>query len=128
MIEDYLDGILQELFVRPVISSFKVLKREEGDEDGYIRVKCTLSNGDILEFAEYVQVRKNKTYVETYSFQWQTIGGKLVKRWDNVGHHKEIDTFPHHSHLSDGRVIGSRPITLKEVLGDIEKTLSLNTE
>ena len=46
-----------------------------GDEDGYIRVKCTLPNDDILEFAEYIQVLKNKILIETYSFHWQTADG-----------------------------------------------------
>lgn len=127
MIEDYIQGILQELFVRPVVSSFKILKIEVGDEDGYIRVKCILSNSDILEFAEYLQVRKNKIYIETYSFHWQTADGRLVKRWDNVEHHKKIDTFPYHIHLSNGKVIGSGLMTLKKVLTDIEKTIPLNT-
>jgi hypothetical protein len=128
MVEDHLEGILNELFVSPVVSSFKVLKREVGDEDGYIRVKCTLSNGDILEFAEYLQVLKNKIHIETYSFHWQTADGILVKRWDNVEHHKEIDSFPSHIHLSDGRVITSNQMTLKKVLKNIEKTIPLDIE
>lgn len=52
MIEDYLDGEIQELVVCNVISSFEVVKREVGEDDGYLRIKCTVSNGDILEFAE----------------------------------------------------------------------------
>jgi hypothetical protein len=56
MPESCLKDILQELLISPVISSFKVIRQEVGDEDGYIRAKCTLSNGDRLEFAEYVQI------------------------------------------------------------------------
>ncbi len=128
MLESYLSGIIQELFVSPAISSFKVLRQEAGDEDGYSRIRCTLSNGDILEFAEYIQIHRNKIHIETYSFHWQTADGELVKRWDNVEHHKEIDTFPHHIHLSDGRIIGSGHMTLKKVLTDIEKTIPFDTE
>ncbi len=128
MVEDYIDEILQELFISPVVSSFKVLKREVGDEDGYIRIKCTLSNSDILEFAEYLSVHKNKIHIVTYSFHWQTADGRLVKRWDNVEHHKEIDTFPHHIHLSDGKVVSSAPMNLKKVLVAIEKTIPANSE
>lgn len=128
MIEDYIDDIIQELFISPVVSSFKVLKREIGDEEGYIRVKCTLLNGDILEFAEYLQIRKNKIHIETFSFHWQTADRRLVKRWDNVEHHREIDTFPYHIHLANGKVIGSTPMNLKKVLIELEKTISLDTE
>ena len=128
MIESYLDGILLELLLSPVVSTFKPLKREVGEEDGYVRIRCTLSNGNILEFAEYLLIHKNKIYIETYSFHWQTAGGELIKRWDNVGHHKEIDTFPYHIHLADGKVISSAPVNLKKVLVDIEKTMPVNDE
>ncbi len=94
MLEDYLDSILQELLVNSVISSFKVLRREVGEEDGYVRIRCTLLNTNILEFAEYLQIRRKRIHIETYSFHWQTAEGKLVKRWDNVQHHEEIDSFP----------------------------------
>ena len=127
MLESYLDGILQELFISPVISSFKVLRQEVGDEDGYIRMKCTLSNGDILEFAEYLMVCKNTIHIETYSFHWQSANERLVKRWDNVEHHTEIDTFPYHIHLSDGTVVSSVPMNLKKVLAEIEKIIPNNS-
>ncbi len=123
MIEDYFDGLIQELFINFAISSFKVLRRETGEDDGYIRIKCKLTNNDILEFAEYVQVRKDKIYLETYSFHWQDAKGNLIKRWDNVPHHKKLDTFPHHIHLLKSRTINSNPMTLKNVLREIEKVL-----
>ncbi|NTU43470.1 MAG: hypothetical protein HGA78_10580 [Nitrospirales bacterium] len=126
MVGDFLDGDLQELFVSPVISSFKVLRREEGENDGYIRVKCTLANADVLEFAEYVRVLKNKMSIETYSFHWQSAEGQMVRRWDNVEHHKEIDTFPHHVHFPDGTVGSSIPMDLQKVLAKIEEILRVD--
>jgi len=105
-----------------------VLKRADGEEDGYIRIKCSLLNGDILEFAEYIQIRKNKIYIETYNFHWQAADGKLIKRWDNVEHHKDVDTYPCHLHLPEGRVISSTPMSLKKVLTEIEKTLAIEDE
>ncbi|MEK6765867.1 MAG: DUF6516 family protein [Planctomycetota bacterium] len=125
MIEDYFDGLVQELFINSAISSFKVLRREIGKDDGYIRIKCKLKNNDILEFAEYIQTRKNKIHLETYSFHWQDTKGHLIKRWDNVSHHKELDTFPHHIHLLTGGAISSTPMTLKSVLREIEKVLPI---
>jgi len=95
MLENYLDGVIHDLVVNHVVSSFKMLKREVGEDDGYIRVKCNLSNGDILEFAEYIRVIKNMIRHETYSFHWRSADGKLVKRWDNVKHHKDVGTYPY---------------------------------
>src|SRR3972149_3011448 len=125
MLENYLDVIVHDLVVSFVVSSFQVLKREVGEEDGYIRVKCNLSNGDILEFAEYIQLRKNMIYLETYSFHWQSADGNLVKRWDNVKHHKEVGTYPYHLHLPNNTVIDSEPMNLKKALAAIGKVLPL---
>ncbi len=47
--------------------------------------------------------------------------GQLIKRWDNVTHHSELDTFPHHIHFPTGEVSGSVPVNLKRVLKEIEK-------
>ena len=125
MVENYIEGIIQDLSVSRAVSSFSVLKIEVGDEQGYVRIKCKLSNGDIFEFAEYVIIRKSKIYVETYTFHWQTADGKLRKRWDNVPHHKDVDTFPNHLHLPE-KIVASPPMTLKKILADIERTLLLN--
>lgn len=126
MIEDYLEGIIGELSVSPVVFSFTVVKREVGDEEGYIRIKCSLANGDFLEFAEYVEARKAGVYTETYSFHWQTSGKRLIKRWDNVKHHKEFGTFPYHLHLPDKQVMESKPMNVKKVLAEIEKALGIS--
>jgi hypothetical protein len=124
MVETYFETILQELLISHVISSFKVLKRIMGYEDGYIRIKCKLSNNDIFEFAEYCQSRKKKIYIETYTFHWQAADGKLIKRWDNVKHHREIKTFPYHLHLSESKVVSSMPMNLEKILKEIEKQIN----
>lgn len=125
MVENHFEDIIQDLSVSPAVSSFEALKIEVGEEDGYIRIKCKLSNNDIFEFAEYVTIRKRKIHVETYSYHWQSANGILKKRWDNVPHHKDIDTFPHHLHSADN-VISSEPQSLKKILADIEKALGFN--
>lgn len=126
MIDDYFKDIIESLIVSHSVSSFKILRKELTEEDGYIRVKCNLSNGGILEFAEYIIVHKDKLRLETYSYHWQGKDGRLIKRWDNVAHHKEIKTFPYHLHLADGKVIESVRITLKKILSDIGRTIIVN--
>lgn len=123
MIDDYFEDKIQELIICKIISSFEVLKRVIGEEDGYIRIKCKLLNGDVLEFAEYIQVIKNELYLETYSFHWQSAYGTLVKRWDNVKHHKNVRTYPYHLHIPHNKVIESEAMNLKKVLLEIEKVI-----
>ena len=128
MIQAYFDEMLQSLIVSHIVSSFKVLKQEIGDEEGFVRIKSILSDDSILEFAEYVVALGSNVNVETYSYHWQKADGNLIKRWDNVPHHKEVDTFPHHLHLADDKVIKSPQVTLKRVLAEIEKTLIIDDE
>jgi|SRR3972149_2168249 len=128
MVGDYIESIIQELLVSRVVSSFRILKRIEGEEDGYVRIKCTLSKGDSLEFAEFFRLRKNKALIEMYSYHWQSYDGALFKRWDNVPHHKELKSFPHHLHLPDGKVTESSLMSLKKVLAVIEKEIPEATE
>lgn len=123
MICDHFSGIVQNLVLSPAVSSFRVLREEAADKEGYIRAKCVLSNGDTLEFAEYVRLTGKSVHVETYSFHWQTDAGELVRRWDNVEHHRKIETFPHHLHLSDGTVVSSDPVTLQKVLSVVEQAI-----
>jgi Family of unknown function (DUF6516) len=128
MVSGYFDDLLQELFISCAISSFTVLRQEVGEDGGYIRIKCTLTNNDILEFAEYVEIHEDGIRSETYSFHWQSADGELIKRWDNVRHHREVDTFPDHLHLPDGQVISSPSMSLKKVLQEIEKALPIKDE
>ena len=39
MIENYIEDIIQDLSVSHAVSSFRVLKTEIGEEDGYIRIE-----------------------------------------------------------------------------------------
>lgn len=71
-------------------------------------------------------LKRENVNVETYSYHWQKANGSLIKRWDNVVHHKEIETFPHHLHLADNKVIKSPYMTLKKVLAEIGKTLTID--
>ena len=128
MIETYLECVIQDLSTSPVVSAFNVIRQEWGEEEGYIRIKCHLSNGDILEFAEYVEVLKEKVCIVTYSYHWQDAKGQVVKRWDNVGHHKELSTFPYHAHLPTGEVVGTTSMNLTKVLNEIEKVLPTEHE
>jgi len=127
MVGEYIESIIQELLVSRVVSSFRTLKRVEGEEDGYVRIKCSLSNGDILEFAEFFRIQKTKVLIEMYSYHWQSSNGSLLKRWDNVPHHKELKSFPHHLHLRDGKVVESLLMTFKKVLAIIEEAIPEDT-
>lgn len=123
MIEDYFQQLIERLLVSPAVSSFRTVKQRILEDDGYVRIKCRLQKAQRLEFAEYVQAHEGVIRVITYNYQWQDAQGGLINRWDNVLHHKEVDSFPHHLHISETEVISSGPMTLQDVLRAIEEGL-----
>lgn len=123
MVLRYQEDILQDLLASPAILSFSVLRQESGQDSGFLRVKCFLADKGVLELSEYIEARIARIHVETYSYHWQDASGRLVKRWDNVPHHRELSTFPHHLHLENGKVVESPAANLKKVLKEIEKAV-----
>ena len=124
MIQEYIENIVERLSISPVIRTFHVLRYRITDEEGHLRVKCNLLSNDIVEMNEYFQLEKDKIEVKTYSFHWQKETGELVKRWDNVAHHQEINTFPDHIHIEiDQNVYPSEPMNFDKVLKLLEFTV-----
>ncbi len=48
---------------------------------------------------------------------------KLLVRWDNAPHHKNLSTYPFHKHLGP-KIEATNEISLSDVLVSIEKTIS----
>ena len=71
---------------------------------GYAKVS---NDRSLLELTERLVEEKGTLLIKRYRHHWQSHDGQVIKRWDNVPHHPEIDTFPHHLHNgSESNVIG----------------------
>ena len=97
--EEYFINIKLSLLFSKTIKSFIILRERISENDGHLRIKCSLANNDLLEFSIYAEKREEISSIENYSFHWQRNDGKLVCRWDNTPHHPEIESFPHHVHI-----------------------------
>ncbi|MFH1774033.1 MAG: DUF6516 family protein [Methanobacteriota archaeon] len=62
-----------------------------------------------------------KIFRDKYSFHWQK-WDKMIIRWDNAPHHKEVSTFPYHMHKGE-KVFKSDEMTLEKVLKILEKKI-----
>ncbi len=121
MVAPYFEDLKRTLILENTVDSFRIVKELFGNKDGFIRIKCYLSGGDVLEFAEYVQVGIHEEIIRvTYSYHWQSKNGSLIKRWDNAPHHKELAGFPDHLHNGD-TVQTSKPMNLQKVFRAIRK-------
>ncbi|MCK5381743.1 MAG: hypothetical protein KAJ81_09745 [Candidatus Latescibacteria bacterium] len=120
-VAQYFQEIIHALILSPSISHYRVLSQRISDEEGYLRVRGTLTNGDMIEGYEYTERFQNRIEVVAYSFHQQTQKGQLVRRWDNTTHHKEVRTFPHHLHRADGCVVESIPMDFNRFLSALEE-------
>lgn len=79
----------------------------------------TLTDGSSLHAGEFFNGDERH-----YSFHWQTADGAMIRRWDDAPHYPQLETHPHHVHEGES-VRASLPMSLKEVLAEIEKKLGL---
>ena len=110
MIESILDfeHIIEEIHIEKLI--------EDNDTHAF-KARLILKNQSILIIKDYRFIDGSRKY----SFHWMYEIGKLIIRWDNEPHWKNIDTFPHHKHIDKNEnVYASFEITLPLILKQIE--------
>jgi len=106
--QDYLTEIKAKLIVSPIINTITLVKERALSDQGYIRARLTLSNGDFLEVVEFFKVKGDKCTTETYRYQWMDASQtQLRKRWDNVEHFPNLPNFPHHVHVDEESNVSS---------------------
>ena len=90
---------------------------------GYFKGMLEFIDGSIFHFVEFVESYEERGVKRLkYKYHWQSANGNLIARWDNVPHHPDITSFPHHKHDKNG-VHPSEPADLKSVLDTIMEDL-----
>ena len=90
---------------------------------GYFKGMLEFIGGSTLYFIEFVDTSEAEAVKRLkYKYHWQSESGELIARWDNVPHHRDINSFPHHKHDING-VHPSEPADLKSVLNIIMEGL-----
>lgn len=124
-IAEYHRDVKARLIADPLVHQFVIRRERRTLNDGYLRARLTLSNGDQLEFFEYVHQVRGHIEVVTYSFHWMDSGGELIRRWDNAPHYPHLPQAPHHVHDGDqDRVLPGTPTSVTQVLDQISAYLA----
>lgn len=92
----------------PAIVDSKVEFREIDENECYLKAALTFASGHVLHIAEYVITQANAVKREKYRYQLLDSRQRHLSRWDNVPHHKDMETFPDHYHNSGDVVHVSR--------------------
>jgi len=121
MIEDYLAELKALLTTSRIVKDIEIIDEFITSVSGFLDCKITLIDDSTLFFTEYSTSSKDKIFRDKYSFHWQK-WDKMIIRWDNAPHHKEVSTFPYHMHKGE-KVFKSDEMTLEKVLEVIEKEM-----
>lgn len=122
----YLTEVELALVSSPVIAEYQVVRSWANTDDGYIRIRATLTNGDFLEAAEYFVLDGDQIVTIDYRYQWMDGEKKVLRRrWDSTPDHPELENFPHHVHIGDeATVIPGHPMSLVDLLRVLESEVS----
>ncbi len=126
-IESYFQILRESIEARLVVDFSNMTYDKRGSYEGFIRGEVYFVDGSILHLREFVDVELEVDRL-TYVYQYMNPSNKLVFRYDNTGHHKELilRTYPHHKHDgSENTVVSSPAPDLTAVLGEIEALVGL---
>ncbi len=106
-IKIYLTEIELCLLHSPVIDSYRLVRSRAYADNGYIRFRAMLTNGDFLEVTSCFMLEEDQIVTIDYRYQWMDSNKTtLRKRWDSAPDHPELETFPYHVHIdSDENVL-----------------------
>lgn len=105
------------------IEEMEILDRSDrtsGASEFYAKLR--FFDGSELQIVEKLAVEQYAIIKSRYAYHYQKADGALILRYDNVPHHPEIETHPHHKHVADA-IIAANPPDLSEVLREIDDIL-----
>jgi hypothetical protein len=119
--EALLESEYAVLLSHPAVRAIQLVRYSANRLDGYLRARCTLTNGDYVEIAVHITASDQGAEIEDFRYQWMDAGQtRLLRRWDNTPHFPELPGFPHHCHIgSEDAVAPSSPMSLAQLLDDI---------
>ena len=101
-----------------IITEYYVFEYRRYGSAASLVAKVEFKDSSLLHIRDYLFIEGTRKY----SYHWQDAQGRLITRWDNSPHHRELPTFPHHRHLPE-EVAASRERTIKDVLVVIKTTI-----
>ena len=74
-----------------------------------LRIRIRLKTGYLFELNEAAIVEAGKFKKLSYRYHFQDSQNNLVFRYDNTPHFPDLESFPHHKHLSNSVISSEEP-------------------
>ena len=104
-----------------IIKDYKVLHFSQEKDLFRFVAEIMFIDDSKLVIRDYRFLSKERKYV----YHWQNKNNKLIIRWDNAKHWKNIKTYPHHKHIERNTdILESYETSLNTVLNYIVKIIN----
>lgn len=112
----YYLSVQAAIHTAPHVLRSEIRFEEIDSNECYIRGTLFLLGELELHIAEYV-ITEPGIQRPKHRYHLQTMETKLlVSRWDNVAHHPQVASFPHHRHDEKGGVVSSPAMDIPRLL------------
>lgn len=126
-IEAYFQRLREVIDTSPIVNAFNVTYDKRASHEGFIRGEIYFIDGSILHLREFIDVEIDEDRL-IYVYQYMNPEKELVFRYDNTGHHKDMNlpTYPHHKHEGNKyHIRASSAPDLASILKEIEVLVKL---
>src|ERR1700758_73243 len=117
-VAEYLRHIREVIDNAPYVLSRSLEFEDRGGIALVLQGKLIFDDFSELHVREYI-LFLGKAVKIAYSYHYQDEKANLIFRYDNAEHHSEVETYPHHKHISGEPPTSSREVTLNEVISEI---------
>jgi len=91
-----------------IVISQKIEKKKTDDNFGILKGLLYFEKNK-LDFIEVIRINSSNIIKIKYKYHFMTNKNKMIFRYDNVKHHQQISTFPHHKHLPNDIISSIEP-------------------
>ena len=121
IIKKYLTGLYNLINEIPFTLLTNIHPENRGDIALYIKGEIIFVDRSEFHFKEYfIAIPDLKKLA--YSYHYQNHDKKLIFRYDNADHYREIETYPYHKHVHND-VLNSGNMEIKAVIDEIIRIL-----
>ncbi len=120
-ISDYIAQLESIINSSEIVSSYNLNIDRKTSDIAFISGTIDFRDGTILDFKEFIEGADENIEKYKYAYNYRK-SSDCIFRYDNAPDPsaKDIKTFPHHRHLSDGTIVESKQVELSDVIREIE--------
>lgn len=128
MISTLIKEIEESISISTIVTASSIDKYfSSSKKEAFTKGSLIFIDLSFLEFSIYVLQKGKKVIFDKYRFQYMDYKKRIVFRYDNAPHYRDISTFPLHKHAQDGKVVESTVPQFNEILDEITAFIAQST-